>query len=201
MNAEDFEEIRGTVRAFVRHRVLPLEERIDREDEVPRDIQEAAKEMGLYGFAIPARYSGLGLGMHEECRLVFELGYTTPAFRSLFGSNNGIAGHVLMEGATEAQRERWLPLLASGEIVASFALTEPEAGSDPSGLSTVARRDGDGWKISGSKRYITNAPVADVFMVFARTGGPGASLHLHGPLPAPCSNVSTLRQPRVAPWR
>ncbi|HTX62081.1 MAG TPA: acyl-CoA dehydrogenase family protein, partial [Acidimicrobiales bacterium] len=174
MEDEDFEEIRRTVRAFVRDRVVPLEQRIDAEDEIPEDIRVAAKEMGLYGFAIPAGYSGLGLGMHEECRLVFELGYTTPAFRSLFGSNNGIAGHVLVEGATEEQRRRWLPRLASGEVVASFALTEPDAGSDPSGLSTSARREGDGWSIEGSKRYITNAPVADAFMVFARTGGPGS---------------------------
>jgi acyl-CoA dehydrogenase len=174
MDDTDFEAIRRTVRAFVRERVVPLEERIDREDDIPVEIQDAAKAMGLYGFAIPVGYGGLGLGMHEECRLVFELGYTTPAFRSLFGSNNGIAGHVLLEGGTEEQREGWLPRLASGEVVASFALTEPEAGSDPSALSTAARRDGDDWVLDGSKRYITNAPVADVFMVFARTGGSGS---------------------------
>jgi len=175
VDAADFEEVRRTVRAFVRERVVPLEARIDREDEVPAEIREAARQMGLYGFAIPARYSGLGLGMHEECRLVFELGYTTPAFRSLFGTNNGIAGHVLLEGGTEEQKARWLPRLASGEEVAAFALTEPEAGSDPAGLSTTARRDGTGWVLDGAKRYITNAPVADVFMVFARTSGPGAA--------------------------
>ncbi|HVC13607.1 MAG TPA: acyl-CoA dehydrogenase family protein [Acidimicrobiales bacterium] len=174
MDAADFEQIRQAVRAFVRDRVVPLEERIDRDDEIPAEVQDAAKAMGLYGFAIPERFGGLGLGMHEECRLVFELGYTTPAFRSLFGSNNGIAGHVLLEGATDAQRERWLPRLASGELVASFALTEPEAGSDPSALTTSARRDGGGWVLDGAKRYITNAPVADVFMVFARTGAAGS---------------------------
>ena len=170
MDPEDFDQIRRTVREFVRARVVPLEEQIDRDDDIPGSVKDAAKAMGLYGFAIPSRYSGLGLGMEEECRLVFELGYTTPAFRSLFGSNNGIAGHVLLEGGTEPQREHWLPRIASGEVVASFALTEPEAGSDPSALSTTARRDGDGWVLDGAKRYITNAPVADVFMVFARTG-------------------------------
>lgn len=175
MDAADFEQIRSTVRAFVRERVVPLEEQIDRDDEIPDEVRSAAKEMGLYGFAIPADYGGLGLGMHEECRLVFELGYTTPAFRSLFGSNNGIAGHVLMEGGTEEQRAHWLPRIASGEVVASFALTEPEAGSDPSGLSTRAERDAEDWVLDGTKRYITNAPVADVFMVFARTGGSGAA--------------------------
>ncbi len=174
MDAAELDEILRTVRAFVRDRVVPLEAQIDREDEVPVVIRDAAKEMGLFGFAIPEAYGGLGLTMTEECRLVFELGYTTPALRSLFGSNNGIAGHVLLEGATDAQRQRWLPRIATGEVVAAFALTEPEAGSDPSALSTAARRDGDGWVIDGAKRYITNAPVADVLMVFARTGGPGA---------------------------
>lgn len=174
MDAPELDEVLRTVRAFVRDRVVPLEEQIDREDEVPAEIRDAAKAMGLFGFAISEEYGGLGLTMTEECRLVFELGYTTPALRSLFGSNNGIAGHVLLEGATEAQRRHWLPRIASGEVVAAFALTEPEAGSDPSGLSTAARRDGDDWVIDGSKRYITNAPVADVLMVFARTGGLGA---------------------------
>ena len=170
MDPEAFEGILRTVRDFVRTRVVPLEDRIEREDEVPGELRHAAREMGLYGFALPERYGGLGFGMQEECRLVIELGYTTPAFRSLFGSNNGIAGHVLVEGGTDAQRAYWLPRIASGEVVASFALTEPEAGSDPSGLTTTARPDGGEWVLDGTKRYITNAPVADVLMVFARTG-------------------------------
>jgi acyl-CoA dehydrogenase len=107
--------------------------------------------------------------MEEEVQLVFELGYTTPALRSMFGTNNGIAGHVLLEGGTEEQKKEWLPKLASGELTASFALTETEAGSDPSTLTTSAERDGDTFVLNGSKRYITNAPIADVFMVFART--------------------------------
>jgi acyl-CoA dehydrogenase len=170
VDADDLQQVLDTVRTFVRQRVVPLEARIDEEDEIPPEVRDSAKAMGLYGFAIPTAYSGLGLGMEEECRLVFELGYTTPAFRSLFGSNNGIAGHVLMEGGSEEQRTQWLPKLASGDVVASFALTEPEAGSDPAGLTTAARRDGDSWVLNGAKRYITNAPVADLFMVFARTG-------------------------------
>lgn len=176
MDANDFEQVRSTVRDFVRRRVVPLEEQIDREDDIPDGLRAACREMGLFGFAIPERYGGLGLSMHEECRLVFELGYTTPALRSMFGTNNGIAGHVLLEGGTEAQREHWLPRIAAGEVVASFALTEPEAGSDPSGLATTGRREGDDWVLDGTKRYITNAPLADVFMVFARTdpGAPGS---------------------------
>ena len=118
-------------------------------------------------------FGGLGLSVEQQVRLTMELGYTSPAFRSLFGTNNGIAGQVLVLVGTEEQRKQWLPRLASGEVVASFALTEPDAGSDPSRLVTsavpVSGPDGDGWVIDGLKRYITNAPAADVFMVFART--------------------------------
>ncbi len=169
MDSEAFEEIRSLVRGFIRTTVLPAETQIEEKDEIPPEIRQAAKNMGLFGFALPQAYGGLGLSMEEESRIVVELGYTTPALRSMFGTNNGIAGHVLMEGGTDAQKEEWLPPIASGEAVASFALTEAEAGSDPSGMTTRAIRDGDGWVLNGAKRYITNAPLADVFMVFART--------------------------------
>jgi acyl-CoA dehydrogenase len=169
VDQQDLQDILGTVREFVRERVVPAEEEIAERDEIPAAIVEQAKGMGLYGFTIPVEFGGLGLDEVEEATLVMELGYTTPAFRSLFGTNNGIAGHVLLEGATDEQRELYLPKLASGEWTASFALTEPDAGSDPSTLTTAAHRDGDDWVINGSKRYITNAPSADVFMVFART--------------------------------
>jgi acyl-CoA dehydrogenase len=165
----DFAEVLAAVRRFVRERVVPLEQDIEETDEMPAALRSAAAEMGLFGFAIPELYGGLGLSMSEEVRLVYELGYTTPSFRSMFGTNNGIAGHVLLEGATEEQRKTWLPKIASGEWTASFALTEQGAGSDPAGLATTAVRAGDAWVINGSKRFITNAPLADVFMVFART--------------------------------
>ncbi len=163
------QDILATVREFVRDVVVPAEDEIEEHDAIPAAIRQQAATMGLYGFTIPVEYGGLGLDEVEESRLVMELGYTTPAFRSLFGTNNGIAGHVLLEGATDEQRATYLPKLASGEWTASFALTEPEAGSDPSTLTTAARLDGREWVITGSKRYITNAPSADVFMVFART--------------------------------
>jgi acyl-CoA dehydrogenase len=169
VDSEEFEEIRSLVRGFIRTTVLPAEMEIEEKDEIPPEIRQAAKNMGLFGFALPQAYGGLGLSMEEESRIVFELGYTTPALRSMFGTNNGIAGHVMMEGGTDAQKEEWLPRIASGEAVASFALTEAEAGSDPSGMTTRATPDGDGWVLNGAKRYITNAPLADVFMVFART--------------------------------
>ena len=169
MDAAVFEEVLSGTRRFIRERVLPLEAEIDEKDAVPDDLRQAARQMGLFGFALPEEHGGLGLSMFEEVQLVFELSYTTPALRSMFGTNNGIAGHVLMLGGTASQQEQWLPRLASGEVTASFALTEPEAGSDPSTLTTRADRDGSDWVISGTKRYITNAPIADVFMVFART--------------------------------
>jgi acyl-CoA dehydrogenase len=169
VDAVDLEQMLRTVRGFVREKVVPLEPEIDANDEVPDAIRRTAKEMGLYGFAIPDEYGGLGLSMAEEAQLVFELGYTTPALRSMFGTNNGIAGHVLLEGGTEVQKKEWLPQLASGQVVASFALTEPDAGSNPGGLKTVACQDGESWVVNGTKRFITNAPTADVFMVFART--------------------------------
>jgi acyl-CoA dehydrogenase len=183
MDAATFEDILEATRRFVRERVVPLEQQIEDDDEVPAAIREAAKDMGLFGFAIPETYGGLGLGMHDESRLVIELGYTTPALRSMFGTNNGIAGHVLLLGATEGQREDWLPPIASGDVVASFALTEPDAGSNPADLRTTARRDGDDWILNGTKRFITNAPLADLFLVFARsdpeaTGSRGISCFL-----------------------
>jgi acyl-CoA dehydrogenase len=162
------------VRRFVRDVVVPLEVEIDDSDEIPSEIIAQAKAMGLYGFAIPEEYGGLGLSAYEEMQLVMELGWTTPSFRSLFGTNNGIAGHTLLEGGTPEQKKTFLPKLASGEWVASFGLTEPEAGSDPGSLTTRAERQGNDWISNGAERYITNAPVADVIMVFARTQ-PGVS--------------------------
>jgi acyl-CoA dehydrogenase len=189
VNSADFAEIVAVTREFIRGKVVPTENLIEENDEVPDDIRQTAKDMGLYGFAIPEEYGGLGLNMEEEVQLVFELGYTTPALRSMFGTNNGIAGHVLLEGGTEEQKKEWLPKLASGELTASFALTETEAGSDPSTLTTSAERDGDTFVLNGSKRYITNAPIADVFMVFARTN----------PAAKATRGISTFLVPRDTP--
>ena len=174
MDRSELEEVLGAVRRLVRDVVVPLEQQIDDEDRIPAHVIAQAKAMGLYGFAIPEEYGGLGLSAFEEMQLVMELGWTTPSFRSLFGTNNGIAGHTLLEGGTAEQKRTYLPKLASGEWVASFALTEPDAGSDPGSMTTRAVRDGDDWLINGAKRYITNAPVADVILVFARTT-PGVS--------------------------
>jgi acyl-CoA dehydrogenase len=169
VNQTDFDELLSLLSSFVRREVLPAEAAIDETDEIPARLIAQAKEMGLYGYALPAEYGGLGLSVTQQVRVAIELGYASPAFRSLFGTNNGIAGQVLVSAGTAEQRKQWLPQLASGEVVASFALTEPDAGSDPSRLTTTALREEAGWVIDGLKRYITNAPAADMFLVFART--------------------------------
>ena len=173
VTTSEFDELIEVLRDFIRSEVMPAEAGIDESDEIPDRLITQAKEMGLYGYALPSEFGGLGLSVEQQVLVTMELGYTSPAFRSLFGTNNGIAGQVLVLAGTDGQRKQWLPRLASGEVVASFALTEPDAGSDPSRLVTsampVSGPDGDGWVIDGLKRYITNAPAADVFMVFART--------------------------------
>ena len=182
MEAAEFADVLAAVRQFIRAEVVPREDQIEESDAIPDEIRRGAAEMGLFGYTLPAEYGGLGLTLEEDVQLAFEFGYTTPAFRSMFGTNNGIAGQVLVSSGTDEQKQRWLPRLAEG-AVASFALTEAEAGSDPSGLTTSATRDGDGYVISGAKRFITNAPVAGLFLVFARTreataGDPGIAVFL-----------------------
>lgn len=164
-----FAEVIGQVRDFVRTRVMPRETEIMDTDAIPGDLRAQAAEMGLFGYAIPQEWGGLGLDLVQDVEVAMELGYTSLAFRSMFGTNNGIAGQVLVGFGTKEQQARWLPAIASGEVVASFALTEPGAGSDPAGLRTTATADGDGWVIDGSKRFITNATEAQLFVVFART--------------------------------
>ncbi|MEE3849384.1 acyl-CoA dehydrogenase family protein [Gordonia sp. LSe1-13] len=169
VSADDFADILAATREFIRERVVPREQEIVETDAIPDDIRATAKEMGLFGYAIPQEWGGLGLDLTQDVELAMELGYTSLALRSMFGTNNGIAGQVLVGFGTEEQKSAWLSRIASGEVVASFALTEPGAGSDPAGLRTKAVRDGSDWVISGEKRFITNAPLADLFVVFART--------------------------------
>lgn len=166
---DDFQEILAATRHFVRSVVVPRESEISESDQIPDDLREQARQMGLFGYAIPQEWGGLGLDIAQDVELALELGYTSLAVRSMFGTNNGIAGQVLVGFGTDEQKGRWLEAMASGEVVASFALTEPGAGSDPTGLRTKAVREGANWVISGQKRWITNAPLADLFVVFART--------------------------------
>ena len=169
MDDADLSQVLAELDRFVRQEVVPRETEMDEQDVMPPALREQAAAMGLFGFALPEEYGGLGLTMAQEVELVMTVCYAAPAFRSMFGTNNGLAGQILVQVGTEEQKRRWLPGIAAGDIIASFGLTEPEAGSDPSSLTTTARRDGDGWVLDGVKRWITNAPAADVVMVFART--------------------------------
>jgi acyl-CoA dehydrogenase len=165
---EDFQDILDATRDFVRSVVMPRELEIMNGNAVPDDIRDQAKATGLFGYAIPQEWGGIGLDLTQDVELAMELGYTSLSLRSMFGTNNGIAGQVLVGFGTDDQKARWLPGIASGDVIASFALTEPGAGSNPAGLRTTARRDGDGFVIDGAKRFITNAPTAGLFVVFAR---------------------------------
>ncbi|MGA0797088.1 MAG: acyl-CoA dehydrogenase family protein [Quisquiliibacterium sp.] len=157
------------VRRFVRERLIPAEEQVVETDEIPDDIVNDMKAMGLFGMTIPEEYGGLALTMEEEALLIIELCKAAPAFRSMIGTTVGIGSQgIVMDGTTE-QKQTWLPRLASGEMIASFALTEPDSGSDAASLRTIAIRDGDHYVVNGTKRYITNAPHAGMFTLMART--------------------------------
>lgn len=165
-----------SIRRFVRAVLVPAEAEVAESDAIPPAIVQQMRELGLFGLSIPEEYGGLALTMEEEVRVAFELAWTSPAFRSLIGTNNGIGAQGIVIDGTEEQKQRWLPRLASGDIIGSFALTEPESGSDAASLRTTAVRDGDQYVINGTKRYITNAPEASIFTVMARTDAtrPGA---------------------------
>jgi len=158
-----------TISRFVRERLIPAEEILVETDEIPADIVAEMRDLGLFGLCTPEQYGGLGLTMEEEVLVAFEIARTSPAFRSLIGTNNGIGSQGLIVDGTEEQKQKYLPRLASGELIASFALTEPDAGSDAAAVRTTAKRDGDFYVIDGTKRFITNAPEAGLFTVMART--------------------------------
>jgi acyl-CoA dehydrogenase len=162
-------QLLDTLERFVRERLMPLEAQVAAEDLIPPDVIDEMKALGMFGMTIPEEYGGLGLNTEEECRAVRVLGRTAPAFRSVIGTNNGIGSQGLVMDGTEAQKAHYLPRMASGEIIGSFALTEPDVGSDSGAVKTSARRDGDDFVLNGTKRYITNAPSAQLFTVFART--------------------------------
>ena len=166
---ETLNQLLALIERFVRERLVPAENRLADEESVPGEIVREMKELGLFGLTIPEEYGGLGLTMEEEILVAIELGRTSPAFRSLIGTNNGIGSAAIVFNGSEEQKRKYLPKYASGEWVSCFCLTEPEAGSDAASLRTTAVRDGDHYVLNGSKRFITNAPVAHTFNVMART--------------------------------
>ncbi len=175
LDPETFDALIDMVRRFVAERLRPLEGAVEEADAIPPEVVQEMREMGLFGLSIAEEFGGLGLTMGEEARVAIELGRTTPAFRSTFGTNVGIGSQGLVMAGNAEQKAAWLPKIASGEIITSFALTEPDVGSDSGAVKTRAVFDGQSYRLSGTKRYITNADKADLFTVMARTGDdPGA---------------------------
>lgn len=169
VDSDVFEQLLDTVDRFVRERLIPAERRVEEEDDIPAEIVAEMKEMGLFGLSTPEEYGGIGVNVRQESRLIEALCYASLTFRSLIGTNVGIGSQGIVMDGTEAQKQEWLPGVASGDIIASFALTEPDHGSDAGGIKTSAKRDGNDFVINGTKRFITNALRAGVFTVFART--------------------------------
>lgn len=163
------EQLIAGIRRFVDEKLIPREAEVAETDAMPADVLEGMKEMGLFGLSIPEEYGGLGLSMEDEVLVAFEIGRAAPAFRSMFATNVGIGSQGIVIDGTEEQKARYLPGLASGEIIGSFALTEPDVGSDAGSVRTTARREGNHFVLNGTKRYITNAPYAGLFTVMART--------------------------------
>lgn len=166
---ETINQLVDLIERFVRERLIPAENQLAEEGKLPDDLLQEMKELGLFGLTIPEEYGGLGLTMEEEILVAMALGKTSPAFRSIMGTNNGIGSAAIVFDGTEEQKQKYLPKYASGEFISCFCLTEPDAGSDAAALKTTAVRDGDHYVINGTKRYITNAYVADTFNVMART--------------------------------
>jgi acyl-CoA dehydrogenase len=184
LDTESLAQFTDTVARFVRERLIPAEAKVAEEDHIPAELLKGMGELGLFGMTLPEEFGGLNLNASEEVRVVFELCYAAPAFRGYLGANNGLGGRAILVGGSEAIKDRYLPRIASGELVTAFALTEPETGSDAAALKTRAtRRPDGGWTLNGRKTFITHADIADVFIVVARSdpqsvGGKGVSVFL-----------------------
>jgi len=166
---ETLNALLDSVSRFVRERLVPAENEVAETDQIPPAIVEEMRQLGLFGLTIPESFGGLELTMEEEVLVMMEMGKTSPAFRSVFGTTVGIGSQGILIDGTPEQKAKYLPRMATGELMASFALTEPDAGSDSASLRTTALRDGDDYVVNGTKRYITNAPHAGIFTLMART--------------------------------
>ena len=193
----DFETYLAAIERFTDDELIPNEPRLEAEDCVPEELVERMRTLGLFGISIPEEYGGLACSQEEQVRLTIAFTRASAVYRSRFSTTIGLTSQAILDFATEQQKRQWLPRMASGAVTGAFALTEPEAGTDAGGLTTSAVRDGDHYVLNGMKRYITNAPEADLFLVMARTdpaskGSQGVSAFLVEagtpgiePLPAP----------------
>lgn len=168
MDADVFEQFIEQLHRYVRERLIPAEREIIETDRIPDEILDEMRDMGLFGLTMPEEFGGAGMNVTQYAQTIRTLSYAMPAFRSIISINIGMVCSALKNGGTDAQKAEWLPRLAAGEI-ASFGLTEPGSGSDSAAMQTMAVRSGNGWVLSGTKRYITNAPFAKVALIMART--------------------------------
>ena len=168
MDADVFEQFIDQLRRYVRERLIPAEKTIIETDQIPAEILDEMRDMGLFGLTMPEEYGGAGMNITQYARTINTLSYAMPAFRSIISINIGMVCSALKNGGTEAQKAQWLPRLAAGEI-ACFGLTEPGSGSDSAAMQTMAVKSGNGWVLNGTKRYITNSPFAKVALIMART--------------------------------
>ena len=168
MDPDIFEQFIEQLHRYVRDRLIPAEREIIETDQIPEAIVQEMRDMGLFGLTMPEDYGGAGMNITQYARTIQTLSYAMPAFRSIISINIGMVCSALKNGGTEEQKAYWLPRLAAGEI-ASFGLTEPGSGSDSAAMQTMAVRKGNGWVLNGTKRYITNSPMAKVALIMART--------------------------------
>lgn len=169
MDPDILAQLVETVRRYVRDKLLPIEQEVAEQDRIPDWVVQDFKNMGLFALTTPEAFGGLGLGSSEEIEIIMELTWASAAFRSLIGINLGLGSQGILMDGTDAQKKEWLPQIASGEVITSFCLTEAASGSDSAALLTSAVRDGDEYVLNGTKRYVTNGPIADLFLVMART--------------------------------
>ncbi|MGE4431212.1 MAG: acyl-CoA dehydrogenase family protein [Sphingobium sp.] len=169
MDADTFDMFRSTIRRFVDEKLIPAEDSVEEKDEVPAEIVAQMKAMGLFGLSIPEEFGGLGCSISEEAEIIRELTRASLSFRSVIGTTVGIGSQGIVMDGTPEQKAEWLPRLATGDAIASFGLTEPEAGSDAGSVRATAVLEGDHYRINGTKRYITNAPRASMFTLMARS--------------------------------
>lgn len=161
-------------RDFLDKEVVPHRAAWDRRESIDTDLIPKLGELGFFGLTIPEEYGGVGGDYITYCIGMEELGRADSSVRGIVSVSMGLFGKVLLDHGSEDQKQQWLPGIATGTTLGCFGLTEPDNGSDPSGLKTRATRDGSDWVINGSKIFITNGTWADVCLVFARTGGEGA---------------------------
>ena len=161
--------IRDMVRKFTEKEITPNAEMMDRESYFPEDFFQKAAELGLLGPTIPEEYGGAGLDPLSQVLIMEELAKGCVGIGLSYAAHANLCVHNLYEHGTEYQRKKYLPDLCAGKKVGALALTEPGAGSDAVGISTNAVREGDLYRLNGTKMFITNAPIAGVMIVYAKT--------------------------------